>query len=670
MTKKRWTILIVVLLYVSMLSGCKFGWHFDWPFQSGATDEASALPTLPVDEQSSLIPLDVLMGYDEFSAPQISSDGSKILYRHTADYDDSFMILDWQTGEDSAVNWPDVYGVPYAQWAPDGETVLFFVDDMGDENYGLYTANINSGKTATLLAGGDNNCYYVSDNPADKDEIYLCIFNNDTNLFDLYLMNYKTGEKSLVLKNPGDITGYIFDHKGNLRIVTRTDENAGEHVWLKKDTQNTSAEFNERGWRQIMQWDYEDAETSSILGFMQDDTRVQYLDTSVSNTATLATYNVDTGEIERIYNDPDYDVASSWTDLELDKITAVCVQRDYLEWEVLDSSFQDDYDVLSKIGSGIFSVIGSSKDDRYWIVAYESDTRQTDYYVYDMAAKEAKKLYNARPVLEDYAFSPMEPFSFTSGDGLKIEGYVTFPLNSDKTNLPTVVLVHGGPWSRDVWGYNEEVQLLANRGYCVLQVNYRGSTGYGKAFRNAGDKEWGGLMHQDILDAVNYAVEQGWTDKDRVGIYGASYGGYEALIGAAFSSDVFKCAVDAFGPSSLLTFVDSIPAMWSVEYQDLIRALGDPDTEQDFMKSRSPLYYADQVKIPMLIAQGGNDVRVPQKESDQMVEALKDAGVDVQYLLFPNCGHGFNSKEDMTTFYSAMEKFFAENLGGKAGGTD
>ncbi len=663
MAKKRTTIVIALLLGLTMLlSGCQFGWHFNWPFE---TEEQSELPTLPVVEQSSLIPLDVLMGYAEYSAPQISSDGSKILYRHTSSYEDVYMVMNWQTGDQAAVNWPDVYGVPYAVWAPDGETVLFFVDDMGDENYGLYTSNSNTGETAELLKGGDNNCYYVSDNPADEEEIYLCIFNNDTELFDLYLMNYISGDKSLVLQNPGDITGYGFDHQGKLRTVTRTDNNAGEHVWLNKNADKVNTKYAEKDWQQILQWDYEDADTSHAIGFMQDDKRVLYMDSSAGNTSTLATYNVDTGEVTEIFNDPEYDIYGTWTDLSLDQVTAVSVDADYLQWYVLDDSFQNDYDVLSKLDTGVFDIISSSNNDAYWIVAYTSDVKQTDYYVYNMETNEAKLLYNARPELEDYDFAPMEPFSYTASDGLKIEGYVTFPLDSDKTNLPTVLLVHGGPWSRDSWGYNEEVQLLANRGYAVIQVNFRGSSGYGKNFMNAGDKEWGGKMHQDILDAVNYAVEQGWTDKDRVGIYGASYGGYEALISAAFSSDVFKCAVDAFGPSSLLTFVDSIPAMWSIEYQDLIRAVGDPDTEQELMKSRSPLYFADQVKIPMLIAQGGNDVRVPQQESDQMVEALKDAGVDVQYLLFPDTGHGFNSKEDMTKFYSEMEKFFAENLGGQ-----
>jgi dipeptidyl aminopeptidase/acylaminoacyl peptidase len=371
-----------------------------------------------------------------------------------------------------------------------------------------------------------------------------------------------------------------------------------------------------------------------------------------------------TGDTSEIFNDPNYDIAGSWTDIDLNKVTAVTVYGQKNEWHVLDPAFQDDYDALSAVGSN-FEIIDSSKNDEYWIVAYISDVKETDYYLYDMADHELKGIYNAQPDLEQYDFASMEPFSYTAGDGLKIEGYATFPVGVEKKDLPTVLLVHGGPWARDNWEYNSEVQFLANRGYLVLQVNYRGSSGYGKDFMKAGDMEWGGLMHKDILDAVSYAVAQGWTDTGRVGVYGASYGGYEALISAAFSSDVFKCAVDAFGPSSLLTFVQSIPPQWSTERASLLRSIGDPDKDADFMKSRSPLYYAADMKIPLLIAQGDNDPRVPQQESDQMVQALKGAGTPVDYMLFPDTGHGFNTDADRVKFYSEMEKFFAENLGGK-----
>ncbi len=667
---KRWGVLLLSVLLAVLLTGCQLplDWNSNFPDNlwgdTAETSPGGELPELPADG-SGLIPIEELMAYSEYTPPQISADGELILYRHMTDYMDSVVAENWRTGEETVVPWPDVMGNPNFYWAPDGETVLFFVDDMGDENYGIYTTNTRTGKTKTILEGGDNDCYYVSDNPENDKEIYIQRFNYDTSLFDLYLCNYETGVMSLVLQNPGDVTGYVFDNSGALRMVTRMDAAAGTHTWLKKETASGTV-FNQTDWQQVdaLTWDYEDADTSGVLNFMQDDKRVLFEDSSQGDTSSLCTYDLNTGTIKRIFNDPDYDVGGMWTDLELDEVTAVSVYADKLEWHVLDDSFQPDYDVLSAIDNGVFEIFGSSEGDDYWLVAYMSDTSEMDYYVYDMAQKDTTFLFNARPAAEELNLSPVEPISYIASDGLKIEGYATFPLGVDRKNLPTVLMVHGGPWVRDTWEYNPEVQFLANRGYLVLQVNYRGSSGYGKEFLLAGDKEWGRKMHQDILDAVDYAVDQGWTDPERVGVYGASYGGYEALVCAAFSSDVFQCAVDAFGPSSLLTFIKTIPPQWSVEYQDLIRSVGNPDTEAADMKARSPLYFADDIKIPMLIAQGENDIRVPVSESEQMVDALKKAGVPVDYMLFPDTGHGFNTMEARVQFYSAMESFFAEHLGG------
>ncbi len=641
---------------VFVLTGCSmiFGW-----MQQAFEQDTATLPTLP-PKNSSLIPLEVLTGFVEYTTPQLSPDGTLILYRHMNDYRDDIIVEDWRTGTQTFISWPEeAGGIPRFSFAPDGRTILFFVDVMGDENFGLYTSDLISGETKTLLPGGENNCYYVSFVPENDDEIYIALLNRVTSAYDLYILNYKTGQKQLVLKNPGDIRRFIIDQSGRLRLITRTDEHAGSHVWHTSGT--PSVLFDEKEWTKILSWDYEDADTSGVLSIMQDDTRVLFIDSQHTNTTTLCTFNIETGQTETIFNDPDYDLRGSWTDLELDAVTAVSTEGAYIEWHVLGESFEDDYQALSNVG-GVFDIVDSSLDDTYWIVSYHSDVAETDYYIYDMDAKKASFLFNARPQLLDYDFAPMEPFSYRASDGLLIEGYVTFPKGSGNKNLPTVVLVHGGPWARDSWGFNFETQLLANRGYAVLQVNFRGSTGFGKDFIRAGDLEWGGKMHQDILDAVDHAVSKGWTDPERVGVYGASYGGYEALVCAAFSSDVFACAVDAFGPSSLITFLETLPAQWSTERQSLLRAIGDPDTDEAFMKSRSPLYHADQINIPLLIAQGGNDVRVVQRESDQMVEALRKAGVPVVYLLFPDSGHGLNSYQDMHRFYSALEKFFAKHL--------
>ena len=669
MKKRLITVGLITIMILSLLlmSGC------DELLQQfiDLQDQLEDLEDLPAaDEQTTeepsnqdgIIPFDILMGFSQYANIQLSNDGETIMYR----YNNDFVIENWKTGDKQLVEWPrEAGGIPRFFFAPDGETVLFFVDDMGDENYGIYISDISSGDTKTIFPAGENDCGFVSDNPANEKEIYITKFDFDRNLFDLYLLNYITGGYDLVLENPGDIVDYVFDNEGVLRCVGTIDDIAGIHYWLKKDS--SGDQFNASDWEEIeeLTWTYEDAGTSSVYGFMPDDERILFLDTANSNTSTLSTYNVLTKQRDDVYNNPDYDINGTWTDLELEEVVAVDYYGETIEWAILDESFQDDYDVLADVGDGIFDIIGSSEQDEYWLVEYVSDVQGSDYYVYDMQNHEATFLYNSRPELQNYDFAPKEPIKYTATDGLKIEGYATFPIGVERKDLPTVLLVHGGPWARDTWEFDPEVQFLANRGYLVIQVNFRGSTGYGKDFVLAGDKEWGGKMHQDILDAVDYAVSMGWTDSDKVGVYGASYGGYEALICAAFSSDVFKCSVDAFGPSSLLTFIESIPPQWSTSYQDLIRSVGDPDTEADFMRERSPLYYADDIEIPMLIAQGENDVRVVKSESDQMVAALEAAGVPVEYLVLKDTGHGFSSDETREMFYKSMESFFAEYLGGR-----
>jgi dipeptidyl aminopeptidase/acylaminoacyl peptidase len=280
-------------------------------------------------------------------------------------------------------------------------------------------------------------------------------------------------------------------------------------------------------------------------------------------------------------------------------------------------------------------------------------------------------MFEHQPSLSRYQLAKMEPFSFAARDGLVIHGYATFPVLSSQgpsgaAGLPTVVNVHGGPWARDAWGFDPEAQWLANRGYLCVQVNYRGSTGYGKAFVNAGNKEWGAAMHDDLLDAVDHVVAKGWADRDRVGIYGGSYGGYAALVGAAFTPDVFRCAVDIVGPSNLKTLITSIPAYWAPMVAQFHTRVGNPETEEDFLWSRSPLSKADQIRIPLLIAQGANDPRVKQAEAEQIVAALTANGIEHEYLLYPDEGHGFAKPENRLSFYAAAERFLAHHLGGRA----
>jgi dipeptidyl aminopeptidase/acylaminoacyl peptidase len=315
--------------------------------------------------------------------------------------------------------------------------------------------------------------------------------------------------------------------------------------------------------------------------------------------------------------------------------------------------------------TGDFSLISRDDADQTWLIAFTVDNWPVPFYAYDRKSQHVTFLFDNQPDLNRYTLSHMQPISFPSRDGLTIHGYLTLPAGAQPHNLPLVLNVHGGPWGRDHWGYNPEAQWFANRGYASLQVNFRGSTGYGKDFLNAGDKEWGRNMHNDLVDAVQWAIKEGIAHPAKVAIYGGSYGGYAALVGATFTPDLFCCAVDIVGPSNLMTLIQTIPPYWSTFRATFHKRVGNPDTEEEFLKSRSPLFKADQIRIPVLIAQGANDPRVKQAESEQIVEAMQSKGIPYEYMLFPDEGHGFAKPENRIKFYVAAEQFLANQLGGR-----
>jgi dipeptidyl aminopeptidase/acylaminoacyl peptidase len=341
--------------------------------------------------------------------------------------------------------------------------------------------------------------------------------------------------------------------------------------------------------------------------------------------------------------------------------------RERLHHEVVDPAVADDLAFLTEAERGELSVLDEDHADALWVVAYVRDDGPVRFHLYDRAARELTFLFEDRPELGRYRLARTEPFALTARDGLELHGYLTAPPGDQHRALPTVLLVHGGPWGRDTWGYDSEVQWLANRGYLVVQVNFRGSTGYGKAFLNAGDHEWAGRMHDDLLDTVDWAVEHGYADPERIAIYGGSYGGYAALVGATFTPERFACAVDLVGPSNLETLIESVPPYWAPMIAQFHNRVGNPATDADFLWDRSPLSRAGDVSIPLLIAQGANDPRVKQAESEQIVSALRERGIDHEYLLFEDEGHGFAKPDNRMRFYAASEAFLARHLGGREG---
>jgi dipeptidyl aminopeptidase/acylaminoacyl peptidase len=415
-----------------------------------------------------------------------------------------------------------------------------------------------------------------------------------------------------------------------------------------------------------LSWSAEDALTSGPVSFTRDGKSLILRDSRGANAARLVRLSLSAGDVDVLAEDPDYDVAEVMTHPDTYEIQLASFIRARREWTVLDPVIRQDVDAVRALKDGDFLIYDRTDADDRWLVGFTQDMAPASYYVYDRAAQRGEFLFTTRPALERHTLAAMEPISFTARDGLTIHGYITWPPGLPRERLPTVLNVHGGPWHRDVWGYDPEAQWLANRGYACLQVNFRGSTGYGKRFINAGDREWGGKMHDDLVDAVRWAIGRGIADPTCVAIYGGSYGGYAALVGATFTPDLFRCAVSIVGPSNLITFINTIPPYWSSYRSMLYQRVGNPETEPAFLKRRSPLSYVDRIKIPMLIAQGANDPRVKRAESEQIVEAMQAKGIDHEYLVFDDEGHGFAKPENRLRFYAVAERFLARHLGGRA----
>ena len=384
-----------------------------------------------------------------------------------------------------------------------------------------------------------------------------------------------------------------------------------------------------------------------------------------ANAKRLLAVDLDTRQETVIAEDQQYDVVGIIIQPLTRVIQAVSFYKDKQEWQVIDRSIAADFEEIAKVRPGEFSIISRDLEDKTWLVAYRTDNGPVYYYAYNRESKTSTFLFSNQPKLEALQLASMQPISYEARDGLTIHSYLTTPVEIPSQNLPTVLLVHGGPWARDIWGFSPTAQWLANRGYAVLQVNFRGSTGYGKAFLNAGNREWGGTMHNDLIDSVNWLVEQGISDPQKIAIMGGSYGGYATLAGLTFTPEIFAAGVDIVGPSNLITLIETIPPYWEPIKAMLYHRVGNLETEEEFLKSRSPLFFVDRIQKPLLIGQGANDPRVKQSESDQIVNAMQQAGLPVQYALYTDEGHGFAKPENRLHFFAIAEEFLAKYIGGR-----
>jgi dipeptidyl aminopeptidase/acylaminoacyl peptidase len=604
-----------------------------------------------------LIPRTVLFGNPDKASAQLSPDGTRIAYLAPLDG-----VLNVWIGNASGEGMRPVThdtdrGVRVYAWAHDNRHLLYLQDEGGDENWRLHKVNPETGADEDLTPFPRVQAQMVAHQKERPHEVLVALNKDDERLHDVYHLDLRSNELTLVAKNPGDVTGWVADDALVVRGALATTPDGGSILRLRDTAEGP--------WRDFIVWSSQDALNSSPLGFTADGQHMHVLDSRDVNATRLLRMDVATGASTVVAEDSRYDVGGVMVHPDSKEMQLVSFVRARREWTVLDSTLAEDVAALERLNPGDFVVVDRTDADDRWVVAFTRDNEPVSYWVYDRATRTGTFLFNTRADLAQYTLAEMRPITFAARDGRTIEGYITLPSGVAPERLPTVLNVHGGPWHRDAWGYNPEAQWFANRGYACLQVNFRGSTGYGKDHLNAGNREWGAKMHDDVVDGVQWAVNQGYADPDRVAIYGGSYGGYAALVGATFTPDLFCCAVDIVGPSNLITFIETIPPYWSTFLSMLKERIGDPETEPDFLKSRSPLTFADRIHIPLLIAQGANDPRVKQAESEQIVAALAAKEIPHEYLLFPDEGHGFAKPENRLKFYAAAEHFLATHLGGR-----
>ena len=555
--------------------------------------------------------------------------------------------------------------IPGHFWSGNSQQVLFVKDNAGDENFHLYGVDIKTGAQRDYTPFDKVRVRPIGFSTRRVDEMLVGINNRDPRWHDVHLLNLKTGELKLLMQADG-YAGFQADNDLNLRLALRPNGAGGMDFFKVQDGKVEDKPY--------LSTNLENSSTSP-LGFTHDGKTLYWMDSRESDTTAVIAEEVASGKRTVLAQDARADLGDTLRDPSSGEVQAYAVEYLTSEWKFLDKTLKADFDWLQKqLGKGQVFVASRTRNDDKWIVGIDPVSKVAATYLYDRKAKKLQTLYVARPELQGAPLVDMHGVEIKARDGLILPSYLTLPKDADKNGdgkadkpVPLVLFVHGGPWGRDGHGYNGYHQWLANRGYAVLAVNFRASTGFGKKFLNAGNKQWGLAMHNDLLDAVDWAIKQGVTTKDKVAIMGGSYGGYAALAGVAFTPTTFACAVDIVGPSNLETLLSTIPPYWEAGRKQMYSRMGDPATEEGkaILRAASPLYKADQIVRPLLIGQGANDPRVKQAESDQIVQAMQAKKIPVTYVLYPDEGHGFNKPNNRIGFNAVAEAFLGQCLGGR-----
>ncbi len=603
-----------------------------------------------------IIPLEDFFRNPEMSSFQLSPNGKYISYMKPWEDGNRMMnVYVRPIGSDEEVR---ITGASkrslYGYFWLNENRIAYVQDEGGDENIHIYAVNIDGSNNIDLTPFENIQARITDDLEDNPDYMLVALNKRNPRIHDVYRMNVNSGEMEMIAENPGNIQGWMTDNDGKLRIATTSD---GVNTSLLY-RENESEDF-----KPILTTNFK--ESVSPLYFTFDNQELYVASNRGRDKSAIFKFDLGTAkEGELIFENDEVDVYGLMRSKKRKKITGVSYTTDKRQMHFFDEWRENLQNKLESKLKGVEVAISDlSKDETKAIVVTYSDRSRGTYYYYDIEKDILTKLADLSPWLnqEDMAF--MKPISYKSRDGLTIPGYLTLPLNyKEGDRIPVVVNPHGGPWARDNWGFNSQVQFLANRGYAVLQMNFRGSVGYGREFWEISFKQWGKTMQDDITDGVNWLIDEGIADPDRIGIYGASYGGYATLAGLAFTPDVYACGVDYVGVSNIFTLLETLPPYWELGRQMMYEMIGDPDTEKELLKAASPLFHIDKIKAPLFVAQGANDPRVKQAESDQIVEALEAKGIDVPYMLKEDEGHGFYNEQNQFDFYREMIKFLDKHL--------
>jgi dienelactone hydrolase len=604
-------------------------------------------------EPPPLIPRDALFGNPTMDAARVSPNGTAIAYLAPYEGKQSAWVRTMGECDDRVVAHDPVRPLHWVKWQGDGRHLLYLQDQAGNENYHLFQADTLVSSVRDLTPGENQRAMPLRIDPRFPEVVLLTLNARQPHLFDVHRVNLVNGASVLDTENPGDVMLWLADNTLAVRAAVAQSTDGSYLIRVRANATSS--------WTVLDAFAVADG-PPRLVAFSPDNRALHVITSKAANANRLVRYDLDTALCTVVFEDPEYDVESVYVDPASRDVVAVAVLRERLLWTALSPAFADDLTALSAIDEGDFTIDNASADGNTLIVHFQSDTEPDRFFAYDRARRNGSLLFCTRPELLEFQLAPMRAISISARDGLQLHGYLTLPPGAPPHPVPTVLYVHGGPWYRDRWGFDPIVQWMANRGYAVLQVNFRGSTGYGKAFLNAGNREWAGAMRTDLLDARDWAIEQGFADPARFAIFGGSYGGYAVLTALAWTPEAFTCGVDIVGPSDLRTFLAAIPPYWASLRALLGERIGEDD---EFLKSQSPLFKASSIRAPLLIAQGANDPRVKQQESDQIVAALRSCDVPVQYVVFENEGHGLADPRNLRRFTALAEVFLARTLGGR-----